>query len=292
MISDYEPLVSIISPLHNEERFLTECIESVLAQTYKHWEYILVDNCSTDQTVAIATAYPARDPRIRVHVCASFVQVIESYNRAFRQISPHSKYCKVLAGDDWLYPECIEKMVRIAEEFSNVAIVGAYSCRGELVVWDGLLKDRRVGTGHEVCRAYLKGERYVFGTPTSLLYKSNIVRSRPAFFNESNLHADSEVCLEVLENADFGFVNEVLTFLRVRDDSLTVYAQKYNTYLPYGLYILTKYGPCYLSEDELRHRVKVKIREYYVYLGKQIFQWRNTDLWNLHRVKLQELGSL
>ena len=57
------------------------------------------------------------------------------------------------------------------------------------------------------------------------------------FYNESNLHADSpRRSLEILGDSDFGFVHQVLTFSRVRDDSLTSFSQSYNTYLPYGRY--------------------------------------------------------
>ncbi|MFZ1974630.1 MAG: glycosyltransferase family 2 protein, partial [Candidatus Acidiferrales bacterium] len=60
------PLVSIVTPAYNEENYLAECVESVLAQTYTNWDYTIVNNCSTDATLAIAQKYAAGDPRIRV----------------------------------------------------------------------------------------------------------------------------------------------------------------------------------------------------------------------------------
>src|SRR2546428_11349586 len=72
----------------------------------------------------VAREYGARDHRIRIHCNETFVRVILNYNIAIRQISPHSKYCKVIAAGDWLYPECLEKMVGFAEEHSTVAIIG------------------------------------------------------------------------------------------------------------------------------------------------------------------------
>ena len=60
------PLVSVVTPVHNGEAFLRECIESVLAQTYSHWEYIIVDNCSTDRTLEIASEYAIKDTRIKI----------------------------------------------------------------------------------------------------------------------------------------------------------------------------------------------------------------------------------
>src|SRR4051812_46970983 len=58
------PLVTIVSPVYNQERHVAGCIESALAQTYPHWEQIVVDDGSTDRTREIVTRY--RDQRIRL----------------------------------------------------------------------------------------------------------------------------------------------------------------------------------------------------------------------------------
>src|SRR2546425_13042121 len=110
-MSAQDPLVSVVTPVYNGERYLRECIESLLAQTYEHWDYTIVNNCSTDRTLDIAREYAERDPRIRIHNNETFVRVIANHNIAFRQISPESKYCKPLAADDMLLPECLERMV-------------------------------------------------------------------------------------------------------------------------------------------------------------------------------------
>jgi hypothetical protein len=66
------------------------------------------------------------------------------------------------------------------------------------------------GGSGELCRRLLLDELYVFGTATSLLYRSDLVRGRDPFYNEGNLHADMEVCLELLKACDFGFVHQFL----------------------------------------------------------------------------------
>src|SRR5437660_8450669 len=100
MTSGRAPLVSIVTPVYNGEDYLRDCIESVLAQTYSNWDYTIVNNCSTDRTLEIAQHYAARDSRIRVHDNGTFVDVIKNHNIAFRQISPKSRYCKLVAPDD------------------------------------------------------------------------------------------------------------------------------------------------------------------------------------------------
>src|SRR6185369_4891971 len=164
-----EPLVSVVTPVYNGARYLRRCIKSVQAQTYTHWDYTIVNNCSTDETFDIAQEYAAKDPRIRVHTNETFVDVIASYNNALRQIAAESKYCKVIAADDWMFPECLEKMVGLAEEHPSVAIVGAYSLIGSRVGGTGLEyagtaePDHQTGVpypstvlpGHEACRLTL-----------------------------------------------------------------------------------------------------------------------------------------
>ena len=60
-MSKVQPRVSVVTPVHNEERYLAECIDSVIAQTYQNWDYTIVDNCSTDRSLEIAQAYGEKD---------------------------------------------------------------------------------------------------------------------------------------------------------------------------------------------------------------------------------------
>ena len=292
MIAGQQPLVSVVTPVFNGEAHIRECIDSVLAQTYTNWDYTIVNNCSTDRTLEIAREYAARDSRIRIHNNDAFLRIIANYNNAFRQISPGSKYCKVVAADDWLFPECLERMVGLAEEHPDVAIVGAYGYGfdGTHVVWDGLPYSSKIVPGPESCRSFLLGGPYVYGTPSSVLFRSDIVRSRHAFFNEDNLHADTEACLEFLEHSDFGFVHQVLSYSRVQEDSVTRLSQRFNTYFPGSLYVLQKYGPRYLDEGELSRVVRERLRNYYRYLGRQVYKGRSRDFWVYHQEKLARLG--
>ena len=87
MALNRQPLVSVVTPFYNEEKYLAECIKSVLAQTYATWEYIIVNNCSTDKSLEIAKVYQERDPRIRIYNNEMFLNQIENFNYILRQIS-------------------------------------------------------------------------------------------------------------------------------------------------------------------------------------------------------------
>src|SRR4029077_6844654 len=120
MASEAEPLVSVLTPVYNGEKLLAGCIESVLAQTYSNFEYIIVNNRSTDRTLEIAQSFAERDSRIRVHTNTDFLNVVDNHNKAFSLIPEQAKYCKVVGADDWLYPNCIAEMVKLAEQYPTM----------------------------------------------------------------------------------------------------------------------------------------------------------------------------
>lgn len=290
MRSEFQPLVSVLTPVYNGESYLSECIESVLAQTYQNWEYCIVNNCSTDQTLEIAEAYAKKDKRIRIHNNSDFVGVGQNGNIAFRQIASNSMYCKVVHADDWLFPECLMKMVELAEAHSTVAIVGAYSLVGDRVAWDGLPHTSSVVSGREISRWTLLGKPYVFGSPTALLLRSDLVRASESFYDESNSHRDSEACLRILRSWDFGFVHQVLTYIRIREADGRTFSKWYNTYLPNNIDRLQKFGPAVLSQAELSARLKYYLAIYYDYLAVSVFMLREKEFWAFHREKMESMG--
>lgn len=180
------PLVSVVTPFFNTEDYLSECIESVLKQSYQNWEYILVNNRSTDRSLEIANSYARRDSRIRVYTNESFLSQAQNYNGALRLISPRSKYCKMVQADDWIFTECLMEMVKVAETNPSVGIVGAYRLDDKKVNCDGLKYPSTVVSGREICRLSLLEELSVFGTATSVMFRSDIVQGRDPFYNKKN----------------------------------------------------------------------------------------------------------
>lgn len=292
MKPESQPLVSVLTPVYNGDKYLVECIESVLAQTYHNWEYCIVNNCSTDRTFEIAQRYAERDRRIRVHNNSEFVGCDENGNIAFRQISAESKYCKMVHADDWLFPECIMRMVELAEANPTVGIVGSYGLRNQRVSWDGLPYPSTVVSGRERGRDHLLGGPYVFGAPTSMLIRADEVRKRPAFFNVANLHTDIEVCLDILRDCDYGFVHQVLTFTREHAEAeSTSFHKRFGTGALGWLEHLPRYGRAYLSEEEYEACTKRHWKGYYRFLACYLmFRKKEKGFWEFHRKQLGKLG--
>ena len=284
------PLVSVVTPVYNGDEFLPQCIESVLAQTYQNWDFTIVNNCSTDDTLKVCQKYAALDHRIRVVTNPSFLKIIENHNRTLSYVSAEAKYCKVLFADDWLFPACIEELVANAEGHPSVGIVSSYALAGDRVLWAGLPFPSHIVDGREICRRKLAGGVDVFGTPTAQLYRADLVRRRSKFFNEQNLHADTEACLDVLQDSDFGFVHQVLSYSRPRPQSNDAFANSFETRVLGGLMIFLKYGPIYLNRDEYAYYLKNRVQDYHRVLAKNVLRCRATDFWRFHEEKLSALG--
>jgi len=297
MKSSSQPLVSIVTPVYNGEKYLAECIESVLAQTYENWDYVIVNNCSSDRSLKIAQDYAKKDSRIRVHNNKEFLTMCENFNHALLQISADSKYCKVLHADDMLFPTCIADMVALNEENPSVGIVGAYVLEGVRVKCDGLPKNISVLSGREIARLSLLnlspvvGGLYVFGSPTSLLIRSDIIRCRNPFYNEKYLQVmDEEVCYHLLKESDFGFINQVLTYSRVHNESTTSFNEILMRRRFEELMLLIEYGPVYLTGKEYRGRLAQKLDHYYRFLARSAFEAKGKEFWNFHKNGLESLG--
>lgn len=291
MILTDQPLVSIVTPVYNGEKYLRQCIESVLAQTYQNWDYTIINNCSTDRSLEIAQEYLATDPRIKVYSNKSFVGIVENHNIAVRSISPNSKYCKCAFADDWIYPECVSKLVDLAERHPTVGMVGSYSINDSGVRWGGLPLEKEVFNGRDVCRLFLLGLIDSFWVPTTVLYRSSLVRSEHSFFPGSGLAADLAACLNCLRASDYGFVHQILSFERFHAESMGAKVRELSSYLLDRIEILTDFGPVYLENDELDSRMEALLADYYSnVLAVALIHFRNRDFWHFHQRRLKELG--
>lgn len=116
------PLVSIISPAYNHEKFIADCIESVLSQSYSNWEMIIVDDGSTDSTYSIACDYSQRDNRIKPFTQKNIgiFRLGESYNFALKQST--GKYVAILECDDVWLPDKLKLQVGELEGKPNCVL--------------------------------------------------------------------------------------------------------------------------------------------------------------------------
>lgn len=108
------PLVSIVIPVYNREKYISEAIESAINQTYKNIEIVVVDNCSTDHTWDILKNYAEKDKRIRIFRNDRNIGPVLNWQECFHKAK--GEYIKILWSDDWMSLDFIEKAISLFDK--------------------------------------------------------------------------------------------------------------------------------------------------------------------------------
>ena len=119
-----KPDISVIMSVYNGETYLKEAIESIINQTFKNWELIIINDCSTDNTSNILAQFSLIDERIKVHTNEVNLKLPTSLNKAISLSD--GKYIARMDADDISLPDRFEKQYKFMEENSDVALS---SCR-------------------------------------------------------------------------------------------------------------------------------------------------------------------
>jgi glycosyltransferase involved in cell wall biosynthesis len=121
-----EHLVSIITASYNSARYLPASIESALAQTYKNWELIILDDASIDNTEALAQDFIKMDSRIQYFRQSKNLGIAGNRNTGFEKA--RGKYLAILDSDDmWISPEKLEKQVSFLEKNPAYGLIGTWA---------------------------------------------------------------------------------------------------------------------------------------------------------------------
>lgn len=116
-----EPLVSIIMPVHNGEKYLEEAVISIINQNYSNWELIIVNDFSTDSTASIISRYAKEDKRIRVITHRSQKYRSGALNTGIRLA--RGKFISFLDADDIYFPNKTAKQISFLAEHPEISLV-------------------------------------------------------------------------------------------------------------------------------------------------------------------------
>jgi len=274
----FEPLVAVVTPVHDGATHLRRCIESVLRQEYENWIHIIVDNASRDRTRAIAEELADRDDRIVVRAPPDFVGMLENFNRALAIVPEEAVYVKQLHADDTLFPECLRRMVGAAERHPHAAIVTSRRYSGGVLRPEGGPSEHAVVPGREVARAALLGGTNYIGTPSLPLLRRAQMVGWPALFDAACFppghpgqppfcHGDKEAYLPTLEKADLVFIPRALIDQRRDGGSATGFAQRVAGWHPSRIELLLRHGARFLEPQELRTALRRAALRYARSLG-------------------------
>lgn len=141
MIPEAKPEISIIVPIYNVDRYLSDCLDSIISQSFRDWECILIDDGSTDNCAAICDRYAAVDSRLRI---------VHSENKgvsAARNIGlnlSRGRYIGFVDADDYIHPRMFETLKTLIESCqADVSEIGMFRIFTSFVSshkWNGALK--------------------------------------------------------------------------------------------------------------------------------------------------------
>jgi glycosyltransferase involved in cell wall biosynthesis len=277
------PLVSICVPSFNSARWILETLDSALRQTYPEVEILVVDNASTDDTVALARS--TRSPRLRVEVNGENLGAVRNFNRCIDQA--RGELIKFLLSDDLLYPACVERMAGLFARHGTLGLV--FSPRDVLLDEDADNAAREwkrqaetlhtrfnrletVNSGRSLFEQYLEGELYGnwIGEPTCVMVRKECFRRVGGFNPRICQEVDYAMWLRVLAFFDAGFLDERLSAYRVHSAATTASNKRINRDWLDRLWLLEDL----LSYEEIRRRYP------------QIRRLRNRELRRLVRAEV------
>lgn len=116
-----QPLVSVVMPTYNNEKYIAQAIKSILHQTYTNFEFIIVDDGSTDKTAEIVNAF--KDTRIKYIKNPINIKTTKSLNKGISMAK--GKYIVRMDSDDWAYPQRIKQQVSYMEKHPDTVVCGS-----------------------------------------------------------------------------------------------------------------------------------------------------------------------
>lgn len=268
-----QPLVSVCTPVYNGERFVAECIAGVLAQRYENFEYIIVDNASTDATPDIIEEFRKKDSRIKVFRNAETVFVIDNLMACAARCSSESAWIKYALADDYLFPNTLEEMVRVGEMSPEIGLVSAYRMYGMQWTNFGLPFDQSVFKGSEILKRQLLRNLHVCSSsPNTILYRKSAFDAVGGL-DRRYLHADTELALRLLDRHDLGFAHCVFTKTGLHDarqEKGSVYSGLViREYLDFGFRRLGEYRSVSFTAKEREELADYYARSIWEFFGKK-----------------------
>ena len=201
--------VSIIVPMYNAEKFIGKTIESVLAQTYQNWEMLIMNDVSTDNSLAIVSMYAKKDERIKIVNTEKNVGVVKGRNFLIDLAS--GKYIAFLDADDYWHNEKLEKQIKFMKE-KNASI----SCTEYTRVKENEEKINDVIIKEEISYNDMLKNNYL-GCLT-VIYDAEKIGKR--YFKELEKNEDYVLWLEIVKDVDIIYgLKENLAYYRVLDNS-------------------------------------------------------------------------
>jgi glycosyltransferase involved in cell wall biosynthesis len=211
--------ISVIMPAYNAERFIAEAIESVLAQTYKDFEFIILDDGSKDRTLEIAQSYARRDSRVRVESHPN-MGLAATENKGLALAA--NEWIARMDADDVLMPNRLESNLAFLEEHPECTVVGGWcrhiDTRGRIIG-----KTRSSMTTHEAVQALCDANEMISFNCCTALFRKSAVLAIGGYRPQFSVTEDADMWTRLLEAGHKILIQpEYLALYRIHDGSVSV----------------------------------------------------------------------
>ena len=215
------PLISFIVPIYNVERYLQKCVDSILAQSYSNIEVVLVDDGSTDESVAICDSYANRDKRVQV-IHKENGGASSARNEGLR--FAHGSYIAFIDSDDYVSPLMSEKLYSAMEQTNSDLAMCYFSYTNENGdITDNYVDKTRIGEYEtdELLRTLSSG--WTLGILVwNKLFKKSLFDETGIRFVEGKIAEDEIIAHHLLSQVKKAVViPDILCFYRKREGSVT-----------------------------------------------------------------------
>lgn len=215
-------MISVIVPIYNVEKYLVRCIESLLSQTYKDLELILVDDASPDQCGKICEEYAKKDPRIRV-IHKKNGGLSDARNAGLDCAT--GDYIAFVDGDDYVYPNYLEELYNTIQKDNSDLVIGGFDVVDEAEnILNTKVPDKngkQVWTQDDFWNIYYEDiQNSCTMVAWNKLYTKKIFEKERYFVGA--LHEDEYICHKIISQCNkISIVNKPLYYYVQRGDSIT-----------------------------------------------------------------------
>lgn len=256
------PKITVLMPVYNGEKFLRDAIESILNQTFQDFEFLIIDDGSTDASVDIIKSYD--DPRIRLITNGKNLNLINTLNKGIDLA--HGKYIARMDCDDISFPKRLEIQYEFMESHPEVGICSTWA--NHIDAQGNVTFELRTPVGEEL--------RLMFWKPSPIIHAACMGKTRIFKDNKYDtgyLHAeDYELWLRLFRKTKFYNINEMLYSIRIHESSVTRskrQEQLRNSYLAFCEFLGTRFISYngFLALIDENYSVHPKIRDIYFFLA-------------------------
>lgn len=189
--------VSIIIPVYNRESTIERCLDSILTQTYKNLEVLIINDGSTDRSGEIINAYALKDSRI-LAITKENSGVSDSRNFGLK--AAHGDYIQFADSDDWLPERATELLVEALEKNRSDMVIADYCrVRGRQLYQSGAIENAGTLTRAEFAQVMMeKASDFYYGVVWNKLYRRKIIKKYKLQFSE-----ELQWCEDFLFNLEY-----------------------------------------------------------------------------------------